>query len=178
MSLFPEHSSRAMEIYGQVYDNDTHCKIENYTPEQRLAYHQLHSAPLMSDLYDWARAQLNERNVEPNSALGKLLRYLLNHEQELTLFLRKAGVPIDSNEVERLLKEMIRYRKRSLFFGTCYSACYASAYMSVIATCHMHKVDAIDYLAQLQLNEHRVWQDPGRWLPWNYQDQITLDQAA
>jgi hypothetical protein len=178
MSLFPEHSSLAMEIYGQVYDNDTHCQSENYTPEQRLAYHQLHSGPLMNDLFSWARAQLNERKVEPNGALGKLLGYLLNHEKELTLFLRKAGVPIDSNEVERLLKEMIRYRKRSLFFGTCYSACYASAYMSVIATCHMHQVDAIDYLTQLQINEHRVWQDPGRWLPWNYRDQNPMAQAA
>lgn len=178
MSLFPDQSSLAMDIYGQVYDNDTYCKSENYTPEQRLAYHQLHSAPLMNDLFSWARAQLNERKVEPNSALGKLLGYLLNHEKGLTLFLRKAGVPIDSNEVERLLKEMIRYRKRSLFFGTCYSACYASAYMSVIATCHMHQVDAIDYLTQLQINEYRVWQDPGRWLPWNYLDQIPIAQAA
>ena len=65
----------------------------------------------MNNLFSWARAQLNERKVEPNSALGRLLGYLLNHEKELTLFLRKAGVPVDSNEVERLLKEMIRYRK-------------------------------------------------------------------
>ena len=178
MSLLPENSSLAMHIYGQVYDNDAHCKSEDYTPEQRLVYHQSHSAPLMNNLFSWARAQLNERKVEPNSALGRLLGYLLNHEKELTLFLRKAGVPIDSNEVERLLKEMIRYRKRSLFFGTCYSACYASAYMSVIATCHMHQIDAIDYLTQLQKNEHRVWLDPGRWLPWNYRDQIPIAQAA
>lgn len=178
MSLFPEKSSLALEIYGRVYDNETHCKTENYTPEQRLTYHRLHSEPLMNNLYDWARTQLNDRKVEPSSALGKLLAYLLNHEKELTLFLRKPGVPIDSNEVERLLKEMIRYRKRSLFFGTCYSACYASAYMSVIATCHMHKVNAIDYLTQLQINEHKVWQDPGRWLPWNYKDQIPISQAA
>lgn len=177
-SLFPEQTSLALEIYDRVYDNDAHCKTQGYTPEQRLAYHQLHSEPLMSTLYDWARSQLNERKVEPNSALGKLLIYLLNHEPELTLFLRKAGVPIDSNEVERLLKEMIRYRKRSLFFVTCYSADYGSAYMSVMATCHMHEVDAIDYLTQLQINEQQVWQNPGLWLPWNYRDQIPIAQAA
>lgn len=178
LSLFPEKTSQVLKIYGGVFDNDTYCKMQNYTPEQRLAYHQSHSQPLMQSLFDWARSQLNERHVEPNSALGKLLLYLLNHELGLTLFLRKANVPIDSNEVERMLKEMIRYRKRSLFFVTCHSADYGSAYMSLIATCHMHKVDAIDYLTQLQLYESQVWKNPGLWLPWNYRENIPIHQAA
>jgi len=174
MSLFPEQSSLALKIYDQVYDHEAHCKTQDYTPEERLAYHQKHSAPLMNQLYEWANRQIRDRKVEPNSVLGRLLQYLLNHEKGLTLFLRKPDVPIDSNEVERRLKEMIRYRKRSLFFGTCYSADYGSAYMSVIATCHMHDVDAIDYLTQLQRYEHLVWRDPGRWLPWNYRSQLQL----
>lgn len=35
--------------------------------------------------------QFDKRLVEPNSALGGALRYLLNHWSGLTLFLRKAG---------------------------------------------------------------------------------------
>ena len=176
MTLFPDEANWVLDIYGQVFGHEKHCKKEDYPPDKRLIYHQTHSQPLMEALFNGARELLNQDKVEPNSVLGKTLQYLLNHEFGLTLFLRKAGVPLDSNEVERVLKEMIRYRKRSLFFGTCYSADYGSRYMSLIATCHMHKVDAIDYLTQIQIHEERIWADLGAWLPWNYHYNIT--QAA
>ena len=35
--------------------------------------------------------------VEPNSGLGKALNYLLKRWDELTLFLRWAGAPLDNN---------------------------------------------------------------------------------
>ena len=41
--------------------------------------------------------QFEQRQVEPNSGLGKALRYLIGHWDELTLFLRKAGAPLDNN---------------------------------------------------------------------------------
>jgi hypothetical protein len=37
--------------------------------------------------------------VEPNSGLGKAISYLLNHWTRLTLFLEKAGAPLDNNIV-------------------------------------------------------------------------------
>ncbi len=177
MSLFPDAASRVLQIYDQIYDNEEHCKQEEYPPDQRLNYHQAHSQPLMDELFEWARSLLEQKKAEPNSVLGKLLKYLLNHEDGLTLFLRKAGVPIDSNEVERMLKEMIRYRKRSLFFGTIYSADYGSRYMSLIATCHMHQVDAINYLTQTQKHEDDIWANPGAWLPWNYHQNLVKEAA-
>ena len=40
--------------------------------------------------------QLAERKVEPNSGLGKAIRYMQNHWPKLTLFLHKAGAPLDT----------------------------------------------------------------------------------
>ena len=39
--------------------------------------------------------------MEPNSGLGQAIRYLREHWKKLTLFLEKAGVPLDNNIVER-----------------------------------------------------------------------------
>jgi hypothetical protein len=45
-----------------------------------------------------------EKLVEPNSALGGAIRYMLNHWEKLTLFLREPGAPLDNNLCERALK--------------------------------------------------------------------------
>ena len=58
----------------------------------------------MDQLHGWLEAQLAERRTEPNSGLGQAIMYLLRHWHPLTLFLRKAGAPIDNNLVERALK--------------------------------------------------------------------------
>ena len=62
----------------------------------------------------WLRAQFAEKKVEPNSGLGEAITYLLKHWDPLTLFLRKAGAPLDNNICERALKKAILHRKNSL----------------------------------------------------------------
>ena len=139
----------------------------------RLAYHQCHSAPLMNRLHEVVTAAVGD--YEPNGALGAELRYVLTHWPELTLFLRRPGVPLDNNVCERLLKVVIKYRKNSLFFATAYSASYLSTLMSVIATAQLNHANVLHYLTVLQEHEVAVWAAPADWLPWNYQ--AALSQA-
>ena len=70
----------------------------------------------MKELKEWIEAQFSDRQVEPNSNLGKALRYWLSHWEELTVWLREPGTPLDNNESERALKQFILMRKNSLFF--------------------------------------------------------------
>ena len=86
-----------IEVLAKVYANDAHCRDKKLSPEQRLLYHQTHSAPPMQDLHKWMGEQFAKHLVEPNSGLGQALRYFLNHWSGLTLFLRKAGAAIDNN---------------------------------------------------------------------------------
>jgi len=76
----------------------------------------------MDKLHAWLEAQLDERRTEPNSGLGQAIKYLLRHWQPLTLFLRKAGAPLDNNVAERALKRAILHRKNALFYRTLYGA--------------------------------------------------------
>jgi transposase len=66
----------------------------------------------MSQLHDWLARQLSEKLTEPNSAIGRAIGYMLRHWDQLTLFLRQAGAPLDNNLCERALKKAILHRKK------------------------------------------------------------------
>jgi hypothetical protein len=93
---------------------------------------------------------------------------MLKHWSKLTLFLRKAGAPLDNNVCERALKKAILHRKNSLFFKTPNGAHVGDVYMSLIHTCELNRVDPFDYQTQLQRHAKDVRQHPDKWLPWNY----------
>ena len=44
--------------------------------------------------------------------------------------------------------------------------------MSLIHTCELNDINALDYLNQLQLHAFEVMERPDRWMPWNYQDNV------
>lgn len=169
---FPEDARRVIEVLAKVYKHDATCRDEALSPEQRLAFHQEHSQPLMKGLHDWMTKQFDEHLVEPNSGLGGALRYLIKHWEPLTLFLRQAGAPLDNNVCERALKRAILHRKGSMFYRTPTGAEVGDIYMSVIHTCRLCDVNPFDYLQALQKNAPAVTARPAQWLPWNYREQL------
>lgn len=176
LSTYPEAALFVLGIYGRVYDNDRVCKKAKMSDQERLEYHQEHSKPLMDELEAWFTSVLSDNNVEPNSVLADECQYLSNHWVGLTQFLRIKGAPLDNNALEAILKYMITYRKNSQSFKTAYSADYGSRLVSIIVTCMINGVDAIDYFTQLQIHEHAVWKNPAAWMPWQYQQ--TLSERA
>ena len=169
---FPQPCHHVIKVLAQVYAQDAHCRELKMTPEQRLLHHQEHSAGPMQELQRWMNDQLEQRLVEPNSGLGNALRYLLKHWEGLTLFLRKAGAPLDNNLCERALKRAILHRRGSLFYKTVKGAELGDIYMSLIHTCQLCNVNAFDYLQALQIHAQQVQVDAARWLPWNYREQL------
>ena len=72
----------------------------------------------MKRLHNWLNRQFNEKLVEPNSALGEAISYMLNHWEKLTRFLHVPGAPLDNGICERALKKAILHRKNTLFYKT------------------------------------------------------------
>jgi transposase len=107
---FPEECRYVLELLGQVYGHDAEARERGLTPDERLLLHQEHSKPVMDRLHTWLEARIDERRTEPNSGLGQAIGYLLRHWQPLTLFLRKAGSPLDNNIAERALKRAVLHR--------------------------------------------------------------------
>jgi transposase len=179
---FPEECQHVLESLSVVYHNDTITRERNLSPEERLLFHQAESGPTMEELHVWLGRQFDERRVEPNSALGKAISYLLRHWEKLTLFLRVAGAPLDNNVCERALKKAIRHRRNSLFYKTPHGAHVGDIFMSLIATCELCAANPFDYLTELDRYAARVASNPAAWMPWNYRgtlaDLASLPDAA
>jgi len=173
---FPEQCRYVLEMLGEVYGHDAKAREARMTPEQRLQFHQQHSAPIMTKLQAWLEAQFAERKTEPNSGLGKAIKYLLNHWRPLTLFLRVAGAPLDNNIVERALKRAVLHRKNALFYRTLHGAQVGDLFMSLIHTCQLCGANSFAYLTELQRHAQELADNPAEWMPWNYRQ--TLDRVG
>ena len=177
-AFFPSECARVIEAIAVIYQHDAHCKEHRLTAEQRLAYHQAHSAPVMKDLKSWMEKQLEDKQVEPNSRLGGAFDYLLKRWDALTRFLEIPGAPLDNNCAERALKMILRYRKNSLFYKNEHGAYVGDVLTSLIETCRLAGANPLEYLSALMEHRSAVFADPGAWLPWNYRDNLGTEQAT
>lgn len=175
VEYFPSEVKYILECLKKVYKTDAEAKKQQLSADERLRLHQQQSGPVMDQLQCWLKAQLEEKRVEPNSSLGDAISYMLNHWEELTLFLRVPGAPLDNNVCERALKMAIRHRKNSLFYKTQRGADVGDLYMSLIDTCYSSGASPVDYLTELQCNHERVRAAPEDWMPWNYREQLAAE---
>ena len=173
---FPEECQHVLESLAIVYKNDALARQRNLSPQSRLEFHQAESGPTMEELRIWLVGQFDQRRVEPNSALGGAMTYLLKRWEKLTLFLRMPGAPLDNNICERALKKAIRNRRNSLFYKTPRGARVGDIFMSLIHTCELGGVNPFDYLTEIERRAAEASAQPGRWMPWNYRQ--TLAEIA
>ena len=182
---FTDAVDAILTLYRQLWVNDTHCRDQQHSDEQRQRYHHTHSLPVMQTLKAWCEQALGDdteapehpldrgvpeslHDVEPNSSLGTAMQYLLNHYDALTRFCYQPGIPIDNNEIERLIKLVVRNRKNAGYFKTQAGAWIGDILTSMIAICQENGVNVFEYLNAVQRNRAVVKANPGAWLPWNY----------
>jgi hypothetical protein len=170
LDSFPQQCRRVLDDLAHVFKYEADTKT--MTAEQRLAFHQANSQPIMDTLHQWLQAQLDQKLVEPNSGLGQAIKYMLKHWQPLTLFLRQPGAPLSNNICERALKMAIRHRKNSLFYRTEKGAEVGDIFMSLIHTCSLNQVDPFVYLTALLRHPQRLAVAPTLWLPWNFRQNL------
>jgi transposase len=167
---FPEECRKIIETLAEVYRVDALAKEQQLSDIERLSLHQTQSKPLMEQLHQWMEQQFVHKKTEPNSGLGQAIGYMLKHWEPLTRFLWVPGAPLDNNAVERALKMAIRHRKNSLAFMTLRGAQIGDAFMSIIHTCELNRINPFDYLMALQQHADSVRKAIQDWLPWNYPD--------
>jgi len=173
---FKDECEYVLKAFKVVYRTDAEARKKNLSPSQRLQLHRTKSQQTMTRLHSWLKRQFDDKLVEPNSALGKAISYMLNHWEKLTRFLQEPGAPLDNNICERALKRAIVHRKNSLFYKTRRGARVGDMYMSLIYTCEMCQTSPFDYLTALHRQAERVAEAPHDWMPWNYK--ATIDESA
>jgi transposase len=165
---FPDECLHVLQILKLVYGNDAIARQQKMSPHERLEFHQAHSGPAMAELKAWMETQLQQKKVEPNSALGEAIGYMRKHWEALTLFLRIPDAPLDNNICERALKKAILHRKNAYFYKTSNGAHVGDLFMSLIHTCQLNGANPFHYLTELQKHAATVAAAPADWMPWNY----------
>lgn len=139
-------------------------------PGKRLKLRKQFSAQHIGNIYREIDRLLSKKEVEPNSSLGKAMKYWLNNRKGLTAFLRMKDVGVSNNRAERSLKTLILQRKNSLFFKTMNSAEILSGLSSIVQTCKMNEVNGFAYLNWLQENSSKCIANPKDYLPWRFKE--------
>ena len=153
---FPQECRYVLEALGRVYYYDAQARQQNLSAQDRLQFHQQHSAPVMDELHCRLQAQLGQKKTEPNSALGKAINYMLGHWRGLTVFLRQPGAPLDNNICEQVLKRAVLHRKNALFYRTLNGAEVGDLFMCLIHTCELGGANSFHYLTELQRHAPEV----------------------
>ena len=181
-------SIKIIENYKLIYKNEKDCVGQEMTAKQRLKYHQENSLVLMQNTIDLCKFMVKDVNdpllpdirkellipehvipCEPNSDLFSHAKYILRREKALTSFLRTPGVPLDTNNVEQMVKAIIEVRKKGYFFQTENSAVFSGKILSIIETAQANKINSFEYIEFIIQNEKEVIESPKKFLPWNYQ---------
>lgn len=176
VDAFPQECRKVIEYLGEVYHHDDLARQMGLDGQQRLLFHQEKSAPVMEKLHARLKEQFDQNLVEPNSGLGKAVKYMLAHWEALTRFLHVPDAPLDNNIAERALKMTVLNRKNSYFYKTLHGAHVGDVFMSLIHTCQLAGENPFEYLTALLKNASKVADAPQNWLPWNFR--TTLAHAT
>jgi hypothetical protein len=165
---FKEESEKVLDLLKTVFKYERETKEGEFSGEQRLAYHQEKSLPLMNELKLWMDLMIEEKKTEPNSSLGQAISYCQKNWQDLMAFTRIANAPLHNNLVEERLRQVVINRKNWNFYKTQLGALVGDIILCMIKTAEENGVNAFDYLVWVQENQAEVIKNPNLFFPWNF----------
>ena len=163
---YPEVCKKFLDLVAKLYKNEGDCK--GMSAKERLKYHQVNSQSIIDEMYTLIDALITNKEVEPNSRLGKIFNYCRNHKKGLTAFLRIAGAPLDNNISENALRVRVIQRKISLFYKTEFSAEVLDGLNGIAATCEANGVNTHKYQIWILDNWKEVQKNSNAYLPWEF----------
>lgn len=121
--------------------------LQSATLDKRRRVRETSSKPVYDDLLAWAEA--HQPYEPPSSALGRAIRYLMNHQEALRRFLDDGVIPIDNGIVERLHVRTALTRKNFLFAGSDAGGERAAVVYTLLGCCSLLKLNPVKYLADV-----------------------------
>jgi len=145
----PQAVREALDHIRALYAHEEYLREHPCSLEEQLAYRKSHQEPVVDSFFAWCHAQLHRADLTPKMPLTKALKYVLEREQGLRLFLSRTDVPIDTNHLERALRVIPMGRKNWTFCWTELGAKHVAIIQSLLVTCKQHGVDPHTYLVDV-----------------------------
>jgi transposase len=151
--------------------------ITRLPAEQRLAMRRERSAPLVSALEAWMRAE--RRKLSRHADVAGAMDYMLKRWASFARFLEDGRICLTNNAAERALRGLALGRKAWLFAGSDRGGQRAALLYSLIVTAKLNDVDPQAWLADVlaRIADHPVSRLDDL-LPWNWRPCQPVADAA
>ena len=152
----PDACGEALAIIGALYRHEQIIRDNKLGGENKRAYRIRHSEPIVKAFWRWCDGQCQRGDLLPKSPLAKALKYAMARQASLEVFLSDAGVPIDTNHLERGLRVIPTGKKNWLFCWTEIGAERVAVIQSLLTTCKLQGVNPYTYLVDVlqRISEH------------------------
>lgn len=155
----PEASAAALAAIGALYEQEAWIRKRKLEGPDKHEARQTYCKPVVEAFWQWCEEQCQRLDLTPSNPLSKALKYAMNRQAALEVFLREPGVQVDTNHLERALRPIPMGRKNHLFCWTEVGAEYLAVMHSLLVTCRQQGVDPYTYLVDVL---QRVGQHPAK----------------
>lgn len=167
----PQASEEALALIGALYVHEKTIKNRKLSGTKKLAYRTKYSEAIVKSFWHWCEQRCQRNDLLPSEDLAKALKYVMNRQMSLQVFLSDPDVPLDTNHLERALRTIPMGRKNWLFCWTEIGAQRVGIIQSLLVTCKLLGVDPYTYLVDVlqRVDQHpasqvieltpRVWKE-------------------
>jgi transposase len=140
----PERALILLALIRRLYDVEAKAKaLPAASRDERVAttrrLRQEESRPILAQLEEHVTRYRDQ--VLPKSPIGQAVGYMKNQWTYLTRFLEDGAIPIDNNEVERLIRPIAVGRGNWTFLGSEGGGDWAARLFGLLGTCKLQGVD-------------------------------------
>lgn len=141
----PERATQALALIRQLFLVER--TLANSPRKKREQVRKEKSKPIYDKFFTWC--DQHKEQVLDETPISKAINYARNQQKALGQFLYQWRLPIDNNISERHLRRQAIGRKNWLFVGSKDGATVNTNFVSLLASCQMHKIEPWSYLRDL-----------------------------
>ena len=158
----PQVSALPLALMNQLYDIER--RATQKSDQERGELRDKESRRILDRLEEYLEGPV-AKSVLPSSKLGGAFNYIRNHWEALNVFVNDGALPIDNNQVERLMKRIAVGRKNWLFIGSLRAGIRNASLMSLVASALRQDLDVAMYLESVITHMLRGTAKPEELLP-------------
>ena len=161
-------AEKAVKKIAKIFHENK--KLNELTPDERLAQRQEKILPLVDEYFNWVRKY--QPYVDSSSQTGKAFTYSLNQEQYLRTFLDDPNLDMDNNAAERAIRPFTVGRKNWVMIDSIKGANASACMYSIVETAKANNLKIYDYLTYLLTELPKYIHDfetdiPDELFPWS-----------
>lgn len=128
-------------------------KLENslrdLSTEKRLRERQKGIAPLVDEFFTWVKQCVSNTTLLPRGKTAQGLKYCIDQEKYLRVFLTNGNVPIDNSASERAIRPFTIGRKNWVLIDSISGAQSSAIIYSLVETAKLNNLNVFCYLEHL-----------------------------